>query len=233
MQSRETLFRGLFDEGHVFGEMLLGVDFAFVAPLLLGEPEGRDRGTVLLVEFLPYLHASSLSGRRVFVAGWISGEGDRTAECERQPHSDENVHIGLSHRLNAQSAPEDCFSFPLHLHRVVDVLKCLVSDLTGAPASVFDDVVQAGGIFDKSRSCLPHGLHPFDDAVGDELFAIDAPDRRSPAFLVDLLLDGGRGKDFVEIVNRADVRVARVVPADARRICNHGLQFLANDRFRV
>ena len=35
----EAFLGGLFDEGHVLGEMLLRVDFAFLSPFQLGQSE--------------------------------------------------------------------------------------------------------------------------------------------------------------------------------------------------
>ena len=52
-QSLQTLFGGLFNEGHVFSEVLLGVDFSFLTPLQLVQSELRDRGAVFLVQRLP------------------------------------------------------------------------------------------------------------------------------------------------------------------------------------
>jgi hypothetical protein len=38
----KPLFGGLLDESHVLSQVLLGVDFAFLSPLQLGQPELRD-----------------------------------------------------------------------------------------------------------------------------------------------------------------------------------------------
>ncbi len=38
-ESFEAFLGGLFNEGHVLGEMLLCVDFAFFSPFQLGQPE--------------------------------------------------------------------------------------------------------------------------------------------------------------------------------------------------
>jgi len=45
----------LFDEGHVFGEMLLSVDLPFITPFLLIQPKLRDERPVFLIKFLPDL----------------------------------------------------------------------------------------------------------------------------------------------------------------------------------
>ena len=46
-QSREAFLGGLLNEGHIFSKVLLGVDFAFLAPFLLVQSELRDHGTMV------------------------------------------------------------------------------------------------------------------------------------------------------------------------------------------
>jgi hypothetical protein len=67
----KPLFGGLFDECHVLSQVLLSVDFAFLAPLQLGQPELCDRGAVFLVQLLPDRRTFGLFGDGVLVAGWI------------------------------------------------------------------------------------------------------------------------------------------------------------------
>ena len=55
LETLNPLLGRLFDEGHVLGEMLLGVDLSFIAPFLLIEPKLRDDPPVFLVEFIPDL----------------------------------------------------------------------------------------------------------------------------------------------------------------------------------
>ena len=62
---------GLFDEGHVFSEVLLGGDFAFLAPFELVKPELGDERPIFLVQFFPDLTATGLFRRWVLVTGWI------------------------------------------------------------------------------------------------------------------------------------------------------------------
>ncbi len=54
-ESFDALFGRLFDESHVLGEMLLGIDLSFIAPFLLIEPKLRDGRPVFLVELIPNL----------------------------------------------------------------------------------------------------------------------------------------------------------------------------------
>ncbi|MEK7761291.1 MAG: hypothetical protein AAB433_06905 [Nitrospirota bacterium] len=70
-QSLQTLFGGLFNEGHVFSEVLLGVDFSFLTPLQLIQSELRDRGAVFLVQRLPDRRTFGLQNDGVLVAGRI------------------------------------------------------------------------------------------------------------------------------------------------------------------
>ena len=49
-QSLKTLLGGLFNESHVFSEMLLSVDFPFLTPLQLVQSKLRDRGAIFLVQ---------------------------------------------------------------------------------------------------------------------------------------------------------------------------------------
>ncbi len=70
-QSCEAFLGGLLDEGHVFSEVLLGVDFPFLAPLLLVQSELRDHGAVFLVQRFPDRLTFGLQKNRVRIAGWI------------------------------------------------------------------------------------------------------------------------------------------------------------------
>ena len=70
-QSCKTFLGGLLNEGHVFSEVLLGVDFAFLAPLQLVQPELCDHGAVFLVQRFPDRHTFGLHNNGVLVAGWI------------------------------------------------------------------------------------------------------------------------------------------------------------------
>ncbi len=54
----ESLFRGLFDKGHVLCQMLLSVDLAFFTPFLLVEPKLRDDRSIFLVQFFPNFNAT-------------------------------------------------------------------------------------------------------------------------------------------------------------------------------
>lgn len=53
LESLKPLVSGLFDEDHILGEVLLGGDLSFVAPLLLVESELRDDRSVFFVELFP------------------------------------------------------------------------------------------------------------------------------------------------------------------------------------
>lgn len=53
LQSLETFLGGLFNESHVFSEVLLSVDFSFLTPFQLVQSELRDHGAVFLVQRLP------------------------------------------------------------------------------------------------------------------------------------------------------------------------------------
>jgi hypothetical protein len=70
-QSLETFLGGLFNESHVFSEVLLSVDFPFLTPLQLVQSELRDRGAVFLVQRLPDRRTFGLHKDGVLVAGWI------------------------------------------------------------------------------------------------------------------------------------------------------------------
>ncbi len=85
----KALVGGLFDEGHVFTQVLFGVDLPFLPPLLLVEPELGDRGAVFLVQRFPDRRTGGLFGNGVLVAGWIGcpcGAPARSQqdECQRQ-----------------------------------------------------------------------------------------------------------------------------------------------------
>ena len=70
-QSREAFLGGLLNEGHIFSKVLLGVNFAFLAPFLLVQSELRDHGAVFLVQRFPDRLTFSLYDNGVLVAGWI------------------------------------------------------------------------------------------------------------------------------------------------------------------
>ena len=73
----KAFFGGLLNEGYVFSQVLLSVDFAFLAPLQLVQPELRDYGAVFLVQRLPDRRTGGLFGDGVFVARGIGGFGMR------------------------------------------------------------------------------------------------------------------------------------------------------------
>jgi hypothetical protein len=70
-QSREAFRSGLLDESHVFPEMLLGVDFPFLPPLLLVQSELRDQGAVFLVQRFPDRRTFGLQKNGVCITGWV------------------------------------------------------------------------------------------------------------------------------------------------------------------
>ena len=62
MQALDPLVSRLFDKGDVLGKMLLSIDLSFLSPFLLIEPELRNDGPVLLIEFFPDLTTTCLLG---------------------------------------------------------------------------------------------------------------------------------------------------------------------------
>lgn len=103
----------------------------------------------------------------------------------------------------------------------------------GTPAAGLHDVFDARGIAEQLRAGVPDRRQLFDYPVGDQFLAIDAADGGGSAILIDLLLDRLRRIDLVKLVDRTDVGIAGIGPADARRIGHHGLELLANDRFCI
>ena len=80
--------RGVFDEIHVLGEMLFGVDLAFLAQLQLGQTELSDYWAILPIEILPNLDATRLFGRRIRIARWINSHRGASSECQEHHRHD-------------------------------------------------------------------------------------------------------------------------------------------------
>jgi len=77
----------------------------------------------------------------------------------------------------------------LDVHGFVHIMQRRFGDLAGPSATLGHNVVQVRGIFTQARTCVPHRRHAFDDAIGNELLAIDTADGGGPAFGINLLLN--------------------------------------------
>lgn len=53
LETRNPFFGRLFDEDHILGKMLLGVDLPFIAPFLLIEAKLRNDRPIFLVQLCP------------------------------------------------------------------------------------------------------------------------------------------------------------------------------------
>ena len=53
LETRNPFFGRLFDEDHVLGKMLLGVDLPVIAPLLLIDAKLRNDRAIFLVQLFP------------------------------------------------------------------------------------------------------------------------------------------------------------------------------------
>src|SRR5580698_8801585 len=96
----------------------------------------------------------------------------------------------------------------------------------GAARAFFQDLFypwhgEAGAAFLNRREYLHQ-------RVGGPAFALNAADAGAAAALVDPGQRLRRGEDLVQVAYRALVRIAGISAADARRVSDHGLEFLAD-----
>jgi bifunctional DNase/RNase len=103
-QSCEAFFGGLLNEGHILSEVLFGVDFAFLSPLLLVQPELGDHGAVFLVERFPDRFTFGLQKNRVLVTGWVGCPYRAPPRSQQDESQRQYSHRPPTRRMNGSSS---------------------------------------------------------------------------------------------------------------------------------
>ncbi len=89
------------------------------------------------------------------------------------------------------------------------------------------------GIGLQRATALLDGSDLANDGVGEPALALDAADACRRAALANLLLGLFGGEDLVQVEDRANIRIAHVGAADARRVGDHRLELGAKISLRL
>src|SRR5215469_14601062 len=120
----------------------------------------------------------------------------------------------------------ETYGFQYRKHRACSELAC-------AFGASFKNIVYELRIRFEVEAALLNGSEFLDDGVGKPAFALDATDAGGCTALAHSLLHLFGGKDPVQIKDGADVGVAGIGAADARRVGDHGLELGAHDILRI
>src|SRR5436309_2367670 len=85
----------------------------------------------------------------------------------------------------------------------------------------------------KLFATLLHRRKRAHDAVGGPAFALDTAYARETAAGINLFHCVSRTENLVKVADGAYIGIAGICPPHARRVSDHGLQLLANQRLRV
>ena len=113
------------------------------------------------------------------------------------------------------------------------VLHGLCGARRGACSTVLENRVDLVRMRLEVAAAFLDGRERPDDGVGQPALALDAADAGGRAAFARLLLRLLGREDFVQVEDRADIGVAGVGAADARRVGDHRLELGANLRLGV
>src|SRR5271165_344670 len=117
------------------------------------------------------------------------------------------------------------------LHGTAYILHSLFGADVGAVRTVLEDFFHLG--FGEACSQFLNGRKYLHERVRRPALALDASDSRRTAAFIHVSQRFRRRKHFVQVANRALVRISWIGAPDARRVRHHGLQLLSHYRLGV